>query len=168
MRTCRGDRLSNRGCGVRGGQDAISLIKADHLQVENLFAQFEQAGGQASRQEALAQQIFQALEVHAQLEEEMFYPVVRSKVYDDGDALVEESLQEHQAVKGLIRKLQGLTPRDPEYTQVFQELMDNVREHVEKEESEMLVDTEEQLGDQLERLGAGMQRRKQELMGTTR
>jgi hemerythrin superfamily protein len=147
-------------------QDAIHLIKTDHDLVEGLFTQFEEAKGQASQQEALARQIFQALEVHAQIEEELFYPVVRSKVYENGEDIIQESLQEHKTVKELIRQLRGLNPQDPTYMNAFQQLMDNVREHVDMEENEMLVDTEEQLGDELERLGAEMQRRKQELMST--
>lgn len=131
-----------------------------------VLLQLEQAKGQASQQEELARQIFQALEVHAQIEEEIFYPAVRSKVYENGEDIIKESLQEHKTVRELIRQLRGLNPHDPTYRNTFQELMDNVREHVDMEESEIFIDTEEQLGDQLERLGAEMQQRKQELMSS--
>lgn len=148
--------------------DAVSLLQSDHAVVEDLFTRFEGADGRAADKQALTQQIFQALEAHTQIEEELFYPVVRAQVYKQGDNTVAESLQDHQNVKNLIHTLQRMNPDDPNYATTFRELIDNVRGHVDMEESEILPDTEKLLSDKLEQLGAQMQRRKQELMAATR
>jgi len=54
-------------------QDAIALLKQDHRTVEELFEKFEKASGEG-RKQALAEEICLELSVHAQIEEEIFYP----------------------------------------------------------------------------------------------
>ena len=56
---------------------AIELLKADHARVQELFRQYEKAGGQHRE---IAEQIFTELEMHTTLEEELFYPALRSRV----------------------------------------------------------------------------------------
>ena len=108
--------------------NAIELLKADHASVQALFRQYEAAGNQAQPQRELAEQIFTALEVHAALEEELFYPAVRAQLGTvtveeeptdaaEGDAdtdeaggdaetdLIAGALEEHQEVKTLIATL---------------------------------------------------------------
>ena len=63
-------------------QDAIALLKADHRAVEDLFEKFEKASGEG-RKQTLAEEICLELSVHAQIEEEIFYPACEGKVEED-------------------------------------------------------------------------------------
>ena len=91
-------------------QDAIAMLKADHQRVHALCAQFERASGDDERKRRLAERICQELEVHAQLEEDLFYPAVRAAI---GDAdLMDEAQVEHESAKGLIRQIRAMSPGD--------------------------------------------------------
>ncbi len=138
---------------------ATQMIRQDHKKVEGLFKKFEQTkAAQAKRR--LAENAMAELEVHAALEEEIFYPAVKREV-DDG-SLVQEALEEHQTVKQLISELRGMEEADDEFTSQFSELVENVQHHVEEEENEMLPKVEESELD-LNSLGQQMSQRKQEM-----
>ena len=79
-------------------KDAVALLKEDHRTVEDLFAQFEKASGDDRKQE-LATQICTELSIHAQIEEEIFYPACEGKVEED---LLKEAYVEHDGAKVLI------------------------------------------------------------------
>ena len=138
---------------------ATQMIRQDHKKVEGLFKKFEQTkGAQAKRR--LAENAMAELEVHAALEEEIFYPAVKREV-DDG-AMVQEALEEHQTVKQLISELKGMEEADDEFESQFSELVENVQHHVEEEENEMLPKVEESDMD-LNSLGEQMAQRKQQM-----
>src|SRR6185503_11661650 len=86
----------------RAPKDAIALLKADHKEVKTMVEQFNKSRSE-SKQAALAQQICAALEVHAEIEEELFYPAAREALRKDGD-LIDEAEVEHTSVKELIAK----------------------------------------------------------------
>ena len=139
--------------------NATQMIRQDHKKVEGLFKKFEQTkAAQAKRR--LAENAMAELEVHAALEEEIFYPAVKKEV-DDG-SMVQEALQEHQTVKQLISELKGMEEADEEFESQFSQLVENVQHHVEEEENEMLPKVEESELD-LNSLGQQMSQRKQEL-----
>src|SRR5881392_651772 len=92
-------------------QDAIALLKADHRTVEELFEKFEKASGDG-RKQSLAQEICLELSVHAQIEEEIFYPACEGKVEED---LLKESYVEHDAAKVLIAEIIKGAPSDEFY-----------------------------------------------------
>jgi hemerythrin superfamily protein len=108
----------------------------------------------------LAENAMAELEVHAALEEEIFYPAVKREV-DDG-SMIQEALEEHQTVKQLISELRGMEEADDEFESQFSQLVENVQHHVEEEENEMLPKVEESELD-LNSLGEQMSQRKQEL-----
>jgi hemerythrin superfamily protein len=138
---------------------ATQMIRQDHKKVEGLFKKFEQTkGAQAKRR--LAENAMAELEVHAALEEEIFYPAVKREV-DDG-SMIQEALEEHQTVKQLISVLKGMEEADDEFESQFSELVENVQHHVEEEENEMLPKVEESDMD-LNSLGAQMAQRKQQM-----
>jgi hemerythrin superfamily protein len=138
---------------------ATQMIRQDHRKVEDLFKKFEQTkGAQAKRR--LAENAMAELEVHAALEEEIFYPAVKKEV-DDG-SMVQEALEEHQTVKQLISELKGMEEADEDFESQFSELVENVQHHVQEEESEMLPKAEESELD-LNSLGEQMAQRKQQL-----
>ena len=139
--------------------NATQMIRQDHKKVEGLFKKFEQTqGSQAKRR--LAENAMTELEVHAALEEEIFYPAVKKEV-DDG-SMVQEAIEEHQTVKQLISELKRMEEADEEFESQFSQLMENVQHHVEEEESEMLPKVEESELD-LNSLGQQMSQRKQEM-----
>jgi hemerythrin superfamily protein len=146
-------------------QDAVALIKADHRKVEQLFREFEDAGDRAYKtKQQLVEQIIRELEVHATIEEETYYPAVEAKAKKDGKELIAEAVEEHHVVKVLLGELASLDAEDEAFDAKVTVLMENVRHHVEEEESELLPQSQELLDkDELERLGQQMADRKQQL-----
>jgi hemerythrin superfamily protein len=117
--------------------DAIALLKADHKTVETLFRKFEQAGRNARKlKRKLVDQMVRELAVHAVIEEQVFYPAVRTKA----DALedeVLEALEEHHVVKWTLKELENLPPEAERFDAKVRVLMENVRTHVTEEENRL-------------------------------
>jgi len=110
--------------------DAIALLKQDHRNVEELFAKFEQASGDGSKQK-LAEQICLELSVHTRIEEEIFYPACDGKVEED---LLKESYVEHDAAKLLIAEIMAGGPDDEYYDSKVKVLQEEIEHHVREEE----------------------------------
>ena len=146
-------------------QDAVELIKSDHRKVEKLFREFEEAGDRAYKtKQELVGQIVEELEVHATIEEETYYPAVEAKARKDGKELIAEAVEEHHVVKILLGELGSMSSEDEAFDAKVTVLMENVRHHVEEEESELLPQSEKILdSDELTRLGEEMAARKQQL-----
>jgi hemerythrin superfamily protein len=142
--------------------NATQILRQDHSKVEGLFNKFKQAKGESKRR--IAEQAMNELEIHAKVEEEIFYPAVKSEVDDEG--MVEEAKQEHQTVKNLIRELKTMDAEDEEFESKFSELVDNVKHHVQEEQGEMFPKVEES-GMDLAEVGEQIAERKQELMAKT-
>ena len=66
-------------------KDAIKLLTEDHAKVKKLFREYEKLSKKEDEdgKEELAQQICKELTIHAQLEEEIFYPAARQAIKDD-------------------------------------------------------------------------------------
>jgi hypothetical protein len=112
-------------------QDAITLLKDDHRAVEKLFKEFEDAKGDG-RKEKLARQICFELSVHAEIEEEIFYPACEGKVEDD---LLKESYVEHDAAKLLIAEIMANEGAGDEFfDSKVKVLQEEIEHHVEEEE----------------------------------
>src|SRR5947207_8911955 len=92
--------------------DAIDLLKKDHEAVEDLFDQFEDAKESENDDEmaTLVASVCSALTVHAQIEEELFYPAIR-KLAEAAD-MVDEAAVEHQMIKDLVSQLEAMRPGD--------------------------------------------------------
>ena len=147
---------------------ATQMIRQDHKKVEGLFKKFEQTKG-ADAKRRIAENAMTELEVHASLEEEVFYPAVEKEV-EDASSMVSEARGEHQTVKQLIAELKRMEDTDEEFESQFSELMENVQHHVEEEQNEMLPKVEES-GLDLQSLGDQMSKRRQALQnvgGATR
>lgn len=114
--------------------DAIALLKADHKTVEALFRRFEQAGRNARKlKRKLVDQMVRELAIHAVIEEQVFYPAVRSKAEQLEDTVL-EALEEHHVVKWLLKELESLPPEAERFDAKVTVLIENVRTHVEVEE----------------------------------
>jgi hemerythrin superfamily protein len=140
--------------------NAVQLIKQDHKKVASLFEKYNKTKGQEAKQR-IAEQAMQQLEVHAQIEEEIFYPAVRQELNDG--ALVNEALKEHKAVKELIDELKAMDGEDDDFDEKWAELVADVKHHVQEEETELLPQAEESEMD-LADYGQQMAERKKELI----
>ena len=148
------------------GQDAIALLTADHKAVKALFKQFEALTKQDDADEekaALVAKICDEITIHAQVEEEIFYPAVREAIEDDD--LMDEADVEHASAKDLIAQLEGMSPGDDHYDAKVTVLGEQIDHHVEEEEKEMFAKVKKS-GLDLLALGQEMAMRKQELMDT--
>jgi hypothetical protein len=135
---------------------ATTMIRMDHTHVMALFHRFK-ADASAGKKRALVSNACLALEVHAQLEEEIFYPALRSVIV--GDPTLEKSKPEHDEMRRLIEELRDQVDDDK-----FLNLMRIVIHHVADEETRLLPAAERLLGDQLADLGADMTKRRIELL----
>lgn len=113
-------------------QDGLQLLTADHRKVEALFADFEKASG-ASAKQKLVQQICTELKVHAQIEEEIYYPAIKGKVEE---ADLEEAYVEHDSAKLLINELEAASPDESYYDAKVKVLSELIEHHVKEEEKE--------------------------------
>lgn len=140
--------------------DAIKLLKDDHKQVKIWFKQYESLEEDAEKQ-ALALQICEALTVHAQIEEEIFYPAAREAI--DDDDLLDEAEVEHASAKQLIAEILGMSVEDRLFDAKITVLGEYIDHHVEEEETEMFPEARSSDLD-LKALGAQLEARKAELM----
>jgi hypothetical protein len=147
--------------------DAIALLKADHRLVHDLFTQYESAGDVSTKQ-MIAEQVFTALERHAQLEENVFYPVYEMMTGKNGTQLVADSHLAHEHVEELLIELQDIDLDAETFEAKFQELMHTVEQHVAQEEDEMLPEAEQILADRLAELRDDMAALKQQLLTAPR
>jgi hemerythrin superfamily protein len=136
-----------------------NMIRMDHTHVLTTFHQFE-ADSSPRVKKGLVDSVCVALEIHTQLEEEIFYPALR-KVADT--EAVKKSVPEHDEVRRLIAQLRKLEPGDTAYDESFHHLMNSVIHHVADEETLLLPAAERMLADQLHELGARMSTRRLQL-----
>ena len=138
-----------------------TMIRIDHTHVLSNFHKYR-ADLPDARKRALVDLICTALEIHAQLEEEIFYPAMRATA---NDTVVGKSVPEHDEMRRLIAVLRETDPGHSAFDTTLMDLMRNVIHHVADEETTLLPDAERLLGDQLSELGAQMTRRRIELAG---
>jgi hemerythrin superfamily protein len=148
--------------------DALELLTADHNRVRGLFARFQAAEGENDAQAArLAATIFEELEVHTKIEEEIFYPAVRD-LNDEIHDLVTEGIEEHHVVDSLMEEAKGLNPSDEPWAAKIKVLIENVEHHAEEEEKEMFPLVRKALGaDARSELGQKLEARKASLGAPT-
>jgi len=142
---------------------ALELLMSDHRKVEDLFEQFEQEkeGDEGTRRE-IAQQICNELTIHAQVEEELFYPWLRENLDDDEVDMVEEAQVEHNTAKDLIAQIEGATDIDEQYNARVKVLGEYIKHHVQEEENEIFPAVRDEQ-EELDELGQEMAARKGEL-----
>ena len=141
--------------------DAIALLKNDHREVEDLFADYEKASGN-ERKQNLATKICLELSVHAQIEEEIFYPACEGKVDEDD---LKEAYVEHDGAKVLIAEILGGEPSEEFFDSKVKVLSEEIKHHVEEEEKRMegLFAQARKAGLDMDALGDQLAARKQEL-----
>ena len=144
-------------------QDAIALLTDDHKTVQKLFKDYDklvQNDGDEAEKAALAKQICTELVIHAQIEEEIFYPAVREAIEETD--LLDEAEVEHASAKDLIAQLSTMAPGDELYDAKVTVLGEYVNHHISEEQAEMFPQAKKAELDTAS-LGAELLERKQEL-----
>jgi hemerythrin superfamily protein len=141
-------------------QDATVLLKADHKAVSALFDEYEATKSSAKKKQIVAK-ICMELSVHAQVEEEIFYPAVKKALKDK--ELVPEATVEHATLKDLIAQVNGVEPEGEMFDAKIRVLCEYVTHHVKEEEGEMFPKVRKADLD-LVKLGGEIAERKAELL----
>ena len=140
--------------------NAFELLKKDHEKVSSIFEKLEPTTEKAIKtREELFVHLKQELDLHAHIEETIFYPVLKKEAETRDITL--EGFEEHHVIKLLLKELEGLPVESEHWTAKLKVLKENVEHHVEEEEEEMFKSAREVLtNEQLEELGARMEREK--------
>ena len=142
----------------RFSPSATDLLRADHTRVVAVFHRY--AADLSPRvKQGLVETACLMLEMHAQIEEEIFYPQMRNA----DPAIVEKSVPEHDEMRRLIGALRGSDSAAPDYDETFFRLVHSVLHHVADEESKLFPDAERLFPEEMPRLGAQMARRRLQL-----
>lgn len=153
-------KTTTRKTSAPKAQDATALLRADHKRVSDLFAEYEKTRSPV-RKMALVTKICTELSVHAQVEEEVFYPAVKAALKDK--ELVPEAIIEQATMKALISQVEGVTPDGEMFDAKIKVLSEYVKHHVKEEHTEMFPKAKASKLDLVE-LGARLAERKRELM----
>lgn len=120
--------------------DAVDVLDADHIAVKKLFTAYKKlcdAEAAPADKHDIAEQICHELTIHAQIEEEIFYPQLREAISDD--ALLDEAEVEHSTAKDLIAQISAMDPQDDLYDAKVTVLGEYIDHHVKEEREEMFV-----------------------------
>jgi hemerythrin superfamily protein len=149
----------------RNTQDAfpstLELLEQDHREVEEWFDEYNELKEEDNRKGALAEKICLALKVHAQIEEEIFYPRAREATKDND--LIDEATVEHATVKHLIVEIEGMEVGEELYDAKIRVLGEMVKHHIKEEEEELFPELVPTKMD-LDAVGKELAKRKEELM----
>ena len=150
--------------GAKAQPLAIELLMADHRKVEDLFEQYEaEKEADDATKRRIANKICAELTVHAQVEEEIFYPWVRENLDEDDMEMLEEAQIEHNGAKDLIAQIEAATDVDATYDAMVKVLSEYIKHHVKEEENEMFPAVSGKK-EALDELGQEMTSRKEELV----
>ena len=141
--------------------NAMDLLQQDHREVEELFDEYDELEKDNDRKTELADKICLALKVHAQIEEEIFYPQARAATKDDD--LLDEAIVEHSAVKNLISEIEEMEVGEDLYDAKIRVLGEMVKRHIREEEEELFPELQSAKTD-LDAIGKELAERKEELM----
>ena len=139
--------------------DATAMLKADHKLVAKLFTEYENTNSVAKKKQ-LVEEICKELTIHAQIEEEIFYPAVQKALKDH--ELVPEATVEHNTLKDLIAQVKDVEPDGDMFDAKIKVLSEYVKHHVKEEESEMFPEAKSSKLDMNE-LGTLMAERKSQI-----
>lgn len=118
-------------------RDLVDVIVDDHRDVEEVFTELERPGLAAERRKRLVDHAITELVRHSVAEEQFMYPAAR-RVLEDGDAVAEHEIAEHAEAERVMKELEGADPTVPRYAELVRTLIDDIRHHVQEEESDLL------------------------------
>jgi len=141
-------------------KEATALLRADHKLVNDLFDEYEKARS-TNKKRSLVEEICLELSIHAQIEEEIFYPAVKKALNDK--ELIPEATVEHATLKDLIAQVEGVDPDGEMFDAKIKVLSEYVKHHVKEEQNEIFPKVKNSKLDLFE-LGAQLTERKEELL----
>src|SRR6202521_5014468 len=145
-------------------QDAVTLLKKDHATVKKMFEREKQLGKETTAKVSIFSELRAALEAHATIEEEIFYPAVKKARSENVKDEVREAYEEHKQIKSLLAQISSITSADETYDMKIKVLKEDVEHHVKEEEGEMFPAAKKFLGEhRLIELGAKLESRKEQL-----
>jgi hemerythrin superfamily protein len=166
LRVARRAKASNeprfRAQTTRRGDGAVEVLADDHERIEQLFARFDKLESNGPRKASLVERICDEIELHARIEEEIFYPSVRAAIADD--ELMDEAAVEHETAKSMIDQLRALRPGDFHYDAKVSVLGEYIRHHVDHEERAIFPHAR-RIGMDLVALGRALKARRRQLKG---
>jgi hemerythrin superfamily protein len=146
----------------QASRSAFDVLEEDHREVEEWFDEFDELkDSDEDRKADLAEKICLALKVHAQIEEEIFYPQARAASQDND--LIDEALVEHSTVKNLIGEIEEMEVGEELYDAKIRVLGEMVKQHIKEEEEELFPELQSTKMD-VDAVGKELAERKQELM----
>jgi general stress protein YciG/iron-sulfur cluster repair protein YtfE (RIC family) len=156
----QGGSLGDKPMPMFRSHGATDLLREDHRRVNSLFHQYEAQDRAQGGPSTLVQQLCTELEIHARIEEDIFYPTLRKYLDESDRHQIDEGLREHQQIKELVMQVQKALTEESPYDHLVQDLYKRVDHHVYEEEQNLLPEAEQCLGDQLEELEAQMRQHK--------
>ena len=141
--------------------DALQVLREDHNKVKDMFQRFEKSENRSEKKQ-IADQALMELEVHAQIEEEIFYPSLKKQLGDVD--LLHEAEEEHHVAELLMDELKTMRLNDKSFDAKFMVLAENVKHHIGEEEGELFPKAAEAGRSTLDRVGQQLMDRKTELM----
>ena len=144
--------------------EIIEELKQDHRRAKQAFREAEKLDAEEDSEElkAIVDQTCAELEVHARLEEEVFYPAAREVLKEED--LIDEAEVEHMSAKALIAQLREMSPDDQKYQPTFKVLGEYINHHVKEEENEIFPGLEGRSGAEWEEVQEQMTTRREQLM----
>jgi hemerythrin superfamily protein len=134
--------------------NGLNLLEQDHKNVTKLFSQIREEG--SDQRKKLFDMINAELTLHTHIEETVFYPAM--KEHAELKEMVEEAQDEHEAVKVLLKKMEGLDPESDEFNSGLTDLIQDVQHHIGEEEGEMFPQARELCDEAaLEKLGKDLE-----------
>jgi hemerythrin-like domain-containing protein len=152
-----------KGGGKRHMPNAITMLKSDHATVKRLLRELDETTERAVKQrETLVARIERELKMHAQLEEEVFYPAFKAAAQgSEAEDMFYEAAEEHHIVDMVLPALKAANPKSKEFGAKAKVLMDLIEHHVKEEENEMFKEARALFDDsELRELGDMMQARR--------
>jgi hemerythrin superfamily protein len=141
-------------------KDLVSVIVSDHREVEGIFKELESKQGSPQHRRDLADHVIAELVRHSVAEEQYMYPAAREALAD-GDEVVDHELEEHAEAEKVMKELDGLDADDPDFDRLLTTLIEDIRHHIEDEETDLLPKLQEACtSEQLEDLGEKVLRAK--------
>jgi hemerythrin superfamily protein len=145
-------------------QDATQILTADHKKVSKIFAEFEKSKEDSEQKQTLVKMACDELTIHAQIEEEIFYPALHEALKESDEELVDEAEVEHATIKQLVETLRTSDPEDRLYDANVTVLSEYVKHHVKEEQDEIFPKARKAKALDLKQMGEEIMARKMQLM----
>jgi hemerythrin superfamily protein len=134
------------GSAVTRSDDEMSirdLIRMDHTKVNTLFVEVQGTNDPQKLQEYFGQ-IYKDLSAHAEAEEQIVYPAIRS-YYADTQELYDEQAE----MKQMLEEIKSMNPSNiDDFKAKVQQLMSAVLKHVQEEENDMFPKIRDNFSDE--------------------